>query len=113
MRHHLPQQLDSLGPLLVPNINGDSGDIAAWPRQARHDAGLDRKGEDADNRNCGCCRLEIEGEVCGSANNHIRFVAHDVLSQIGKMRGTSFAGKSLNQEILPIYISQATEFLEN
>jgi hypothetical protein len=28
--------------------------------------------------------------------NHIRFAAHDVLSQIRIMRGTSFAGKSLN-----------------
>jgi hypothetical protein len=88
--------LDSLVPLLLPNIEGDPGDIAARSRQARDNAELDRIGEEADNRNCGCCRLEVEGEECAHANNHIRFAAHDVLSQIRKMRGMSFAGKSLN-----------------
>jgi hypothetical protein len=67
MRHHLPLQLDSLVPLLLPNIDGDPGDIAARSRQARDNALLDRIAEGADNRNCGCCCLEIEGEECGTA----------------------------------------------
>src|SRR5215467_12367626 len=97
MRRHLPQQLVSLAPHLVPhNIDRDPGDITARPRQARDNAALDRTAEDTDDRNCGCCRLEIEVKLCGNANNHIRFAAHDVLSQIRKMRGTSFAEKSLN-----------------
>ena len=96
MRHHLVKQLGSLVPLLAPNIDGDAGDIGARSRHARDNARLDWIAEDTDNRNCGCCHLEIEGEERGTANNHIRFAAHDVLSQITIIRGTSFAGKSLN-----------------
>src|SRR5262249_16046200 len=101
LRRHLLQQLNPLGPLLLPDVYCAPGDIAAWPRQAWHDSGLDRKGEDADDRNCGCCRFEIEGEVCGNANDHIRIAAHDVASQVCIVRGSSVAGISLNQKILP------------
>ena len=39
--------------------------------------------KDPDDRNCGCCRFEIEGEVVvADGNDHIRIAAHDVASQV-------------------------------
>ena len=96
------QQLETLAPLLDPNIDGDPGDIAAWPRHARHDASLDRKSEDADDRNCRRCRLQVENEGSVDGKDQIRIATHDVAGQIRIVRGTPFAVISPNQEILSL-----------
>ena len=80
---------------------------------ARYNVSFDRTGENSDDRNSGGRRFEIEGEVVGKGNDHIRIATHDVTSQLWIARGSSFAGISLNQKTLPLDISQATEFVEN
>src|SRR5215831_6127486 len=111
LRHHLPQQLNTLTPLLFPNIYSGPGDIAARPRQARHNSSLNRKGEGSDDGNCGGRRLEVEDDAIAYCNDHIRIAAHDITSQV--WRGSSFARISLNQKILPLHISHATQFVKN
>jgi hypothetical protein len=69
MRHDLPQQLEPLAPLLVPNIDGDPGDVAARPRYARDDADLDGMSEDSDDRNCGRRRFQVEDEGSVDGND--------------------------------------------
>ena len=46
-------------------------------------------------------------------HNHIRIAAHDVTGQVQIVCGTTFAGIPLNQDILPLDISQTPEFGEH
>ena len=112
LRHHLVKEFKPLEPQRPGGICGGPGDIAARMSKAFHDAGLDRSAEDSNDRNCGGCGLEIEGEFGGHGQDRIRIAVHDVASQIRIMEGTPFARISLNQEILSLDISQATEFIE-
>src|SRR5262249_30407854 len=81
--------------------------------EPRHDTLLDEMARDGDDRNRGGRGLEIEREVSGDGNNQIRIAARDVAGQFGIALSPPFARIPLNQEILPLDISQATEFFEN
>src|SRR6516164_1818364 len=112
LRHHLMKQLKPLGPQIPCGFYSGPGDIAAWMGEARCDPGFDRTAEDSNDRNSGGCGFEIEGELISEDNDQIRIAAYDVASQVRIVRGMAFAGISLNQEVLSLDISQATEFIE-
>src|SRR5215469_13463845 len=106
------KQLKPLKPQPPGGIYCRPSDIATRMGKARHGGGFDRSTEDANDRNCGGCCLEIEGEFSGEGNNQIRIASNDVAGQVGILRGPSFAGISLNQEIAFLGISRAMEFVK-
>jgi hypothetical protein len=111
MRHHLPQQLDAFAPLLDPNIDGDPGDVAAWPRQARHNANS-RLPKIPTIGIVVVAAPHVDGVVRVDDNDQIRIAAHDVAGQVRIMRGTSLPGILVNQEIFSLDISQTMEFVK-
>jgi hypothetical protein len=74
--------LDPLVGLLQANSVRDPDNIAARPRQVRHNAGLDPSGKGSDDRNGRNRRLQIEDEVIANGNDQIRIAAHHVAGQV-------------------------------
>src|SRR5215469_15816312 len=73
----------------------------------------DRIVEKSDDRNCVCGLFEIEHNGGAKDHNQIWMAVNYLTSKFRIMLGTSFAGISLDQKILPLDIPQASKLLEN
>ena len=83
--NRIPEQLDPFPGEALADRHRDTGDVAARPAEARHDACLDRIGHAAkhDGDSCGCSL----GSVCSGipANHeHIDLQAQHLSDEIGK-----------------------------
>jgi hypothetical protein len=97
----------------TPTSSANPGDVAAWPRQVRHNTPPDWISEDPDDWYCAGGRLNIERKDAGDCDNQI-WIATNYLTREVRIRiWTSFAGISLDQEIAAFDIAKAEQLLEH
>src|SRR5215475_8510973 len=105
MRHCLLQQLNTLWPLVLSDIDANPRDVAAGTREARHNATLDWLAEDTGNRDCAGSRFNIEHKGRGDGDDQIWVPTNYLASEVRIMVGVPFTGISLDQEIAPFDIA--------
>src|SRR6516164_4473870 len=104
------EHLEALSPDLEPRKNGDAGDGAAGPREARRESRLDRVAADPNDwqRRIGCARRPRDR--FGAGDDYVRIPVDCPAGKVGKALGAPLAGIPLNAKVLALDIAQSAQF---
>src|SRR5208282_3717887 len=96
----------------VPLFNGDAGDVAARPRQARRESSLDRVATHPTYRHCAVSGARRPRDAIAKRNSHVRVPFDDLASEVVKALGPPLAGIALDGEVLSLDVAQPAQLLE-
>src|SRR5262249_26666620 len=110
MRDHLFEKCQTLAPNLHSGVDAHTSDVSARPCQIRHDAAGYWITHGGDNGNRACCFLEPRDKPC--RKDHVGLLGNGLMCDCCKSVFISLGSVSAHHQVLPLDVSEATQFLE-